>query len=115
MVIEATCPRTSRAEGPWRKYPATSAPAPSPVIEVKCVTYRKEPLPRIGVGLADHLVLLGNFPRRPASTTWSRAWCPRYELFVPISRGAHVYVQVKKTRPASARRSSWPTLPATAA
>lgn len=80
MVIEGYVPReVFEAEGPFGEYPGYIGPQrPSPVIDVKCVTYRKDAIYHgLGVGLADHLVLLGNFPWRRASTTWSRAWCPR--------------------------------------
>ncbi len=58
IVFEGYVPKdVFEAEGPFGEYAGYLGPQrPSPVIEVKCVTYRKDAIYHgIGVGLADHL------------------------------------------------------------
>ncbi|MCB2190124.1 MAG: UbiD family decarboxylase [Deltaproteobacteria bacterium] len=116
MVIEGYVPReVFEAEGPFGEYPGYIGPQrPSPVIDVKCVTYRKDAIYHgIGVGLADHLVLLGNFPLEARIYNVVKSVVPEVmNVFVPISgRRNHVYVQVKKTRPGIGKEVIMATLP----
>ena len=65
IVIEGYVPvGVIEAEGPFGEYPGYIGPQrPSPVIEVKCVTHREKAIYHdVGVGLADHLMMMGNFP-----------------------------------------------------
>ncbi|MBU1156171.1 MAG: UbiD family decarboxylase [Proteobacteria bacterium] len=116
MVIEGYVPReVFEAEGPFGEYPGYIGPQrPSPVIDVKCVTYRKDAIYHgLGVGLADHLVLLGNFPLEARIYNVVKSVIPELmNVFVPISgRRNHVYVQVKKTRPGIGKEAIMATLP----
>ncbi|MBU4563144.1 MAG: UbiD family decarboxylase [Desulfarculus sp.] len=116
MVIEGYVPReVFEAEGPFGEYPGYIGPQrPSPVIDVKCVTYRKDAIYHgLGVGLADHLVLLGNFPLEARIYNVVKSVVPEVmNVFVPISgRRNHVYVQVKKTRPGIGKEVIMATLP----
>ncbi|MCB2190266.1 MAG: UbiD family decarboxylase [Deltaproteobacteria bacterium] len=116
MVIEGYVPKeVFEAEGPFGEYPGYIGPQrPSNVIDVKCVTYRKDAIYHgIGVGLADHLVLLGNFPMEARIYSVVKSVLPELmNVYVPISgRRNHVYVQVKKTRPGIGKEAIMATLP----
>lgn len=104
MVLEGYILKdTWEAEGPFGEFPGYTGPQrPSTVIEVKCITHRKDAIYHdIGVGLADHLVSLGNFPMESQIYTILKQSIPEVtNVHVPVSgRRNHVYVQVKKTRP----------------
>jgi 2,5-furandicarboxylate decarboxylase 1 len=116
MVIEGYVPKdVFEAEGPFGEYPGYIGPQrPSPVIEVSCVTYRKDAIYHgIGVGLADHLVLLGNFPLEARIYNIVKSVVPELmNVFVPISgRRNHAYLQVKKTRPGLGKEVIMAALP----
>lgn len=116
IVIEGVVPRNVfEAEGPFGEYPGYIGPQrPSNVIEVSCVTYRKKAIFHgIGVGLADHLVLLGNFPLEARIYSVVKSVLPELmNVYVPISgRRNHVYAQVKKTRPGIGKEAIMATLP----
>lgn len=116
MVIEGFVPKdVFEAEGPFGEYPGYIGPQrPSPVIEVECVTYRKDAIYHaLGVGLADHLVLLGNFPMEARIYNIVKSVVPELmNVFVPISgRRNHAYLQVKKTRPGIGKEAIMAALP----
>ncbi len=116
IVIEGYVPKdVFEAEGPFGEYPGYIGPQrPSPVIEVTCVTYRQGAIYHgIGVGLADHLVLLGNFPLEARIYNVVKNVVPELQnVFVPMSgRRNHVYLQVKKTRPGIGKDAIMATLP----
>ena len=116
IVIEGYVPKdVFEAEGPFGEYPGYIGPQrPSPVIEVACVTYRKDAIYHgLGVGLADHLVLMGNFPMEARIYNVVKSVVPELmNVFVPISgRRNHVYVQVKKSRPGIGKEAIMATLP----
>jgi len=116
IVIEGYVPRdVFEAEGPFGEYAGYLGPQrPSPVIEISCVTYRKDAIYHgIGVGLADHLVLLGNFQMEARIYNIVKSVVPELlNVFVPLSgRRAHVYMQVKKTRPGIGKEVIMAALP----
>jgi 2,5-furandicarboxylate decarboxylase 1 len=116
IVIEGVVPKdVYEAEGPFGEYPGYIGPQrPSPVIEVTCVTYRKDAIYHgLGVGLADHLVLLGNFPLEARIYNVVKSVVPEIlNVFVPISgRRNHVYCQVRKPRPGIGKEVIMATLP----
>lgn len=116
IVIEGYVPRdVFEAEGPFGEYPGYIGPQrPSNVIDITCVTYRKDAIFHgIGVGLADHLVLLGNFPLEARIYSVVKSVLPELiNVYVPISgRRNHVYLQVKKTRPGIGKEAIMATLP----
>ncbi len=116
MVIEGYVPReVFEAEGPFGEYPGYIGPQrPSPVIEVTCVSHRRDALYHgIGVGLADHLVMLGNFPLEARIYSVVKSVLPELlNVFVPISgRRNHVYLQVRKTRPGIGKEAIMAALP----
>jgi 2,5-furandicarboxylate decarboxylase 1 len=116
IVIEGVVPKdVFEAEGPFGEYPGYIGPQrPSPVIDVKCVTYRKDAMYHgIGVGLADHLVMLGNFPLEARIYDVVKGVVPEVmNVFVPMSgRRNHVYVQVEKKRPGIGKEVIMATLP----
>lgn len=116
MVIEGYVPKdVYEAEGPFGEYPGYIGPQrPSQVIDVTCVTYRKDAIYHgIGVGLADHLVMLGNFPLEARIYDIVKQVVPELmNVFVPISgRRNHVYLQVKKTRPGIGKEAIMAALP----
>lgn len=116
MVIEGYVPKdVFEAEGPFGEYPGYIGPQrPSNIIEVAAVTYRRDAVYHgIGVGLADHLVLLGNFPLEARIYSVVKNVLPELmNVYVPISgRRNHVYVQVKKTRPGIGKEAIMATLP----
>lgn len=116
IVIEGYVPRdVFEAEGPFGEYPGYIGPQrPSNVIEVACVTYRHDAIYHgIGVGLADHLVLLGNFPLEARIYSVVKSVLPELmNVYVPVSgRRNHVYLQVKKTRPGIGKDAILATLP----
>jgi 2,5-furandicarboxylate decarboxylase 1 len=116
IVIEGYVPKdVFEAEGPFGEYPGYVGPQrPSPVIEVACVTYRKDAIYHgLGVGLADHLVLMGNFPLEARIYNVVKSVVPELmNVFVPISgRRNHVYLQVKKTRPGIGKEAIMAALP----
>jgi 2,5-furandicarboxylate decarboxylase 1 len=116
IVIEGYVPReVFEAEGPFGEYPGYIGPQrPSQVIEVTCVTHRKDPIYHgLGVGQADHLVLLGNFPMEARLYSIVKSVVPELlNVFVPISgRRNHVYLQVRKTRPGIGKEAIMAALP----
>lgn len=116
IVIEGVIPKdVFEAEGPFGEYPGYIGPQrPSNVIKVNCVTHRKDAIFHgIGVGLADHLVLLGNFPMEARIYSVVKSVLPEImNVYVPISgRRNHVYVQVNKTRPGIGKEAIMATLP----
>jgi 2,5-furandicarboxylate decarboxylase 1 len=116
IVIEGYVPKdVYEAEGPFGEYPGYIGPQrPSPVIEVECVTYRKDAIYHgLGVGLADHLVLLGNFPMEARIYSVVKNLLPELmNVFVPISgRRNHAYLQVRKTRPGIGKEAIMAALP----
>lgn len=116
IVIEGYVPRNVfEAEGPFGEYPGYIGPQrPSNIIEVSCVTYRRDAIYHgIGVGLADHLVLLGNFPLEARIYGIVKNVLPELmNVYVPISgRRNHVYLQVKKTRPGIGKEAIMAALP----
>lgn len=116
IVIEGYVPKgVFEAEGPFGEYPGYIGPQrPSEVFEVTCVTYRKDAIYHgLGVGLADHLVLLGNFPLEARLYNVVKSVVPELmNVFVPISgRRAHAYLQVKKTRPGIGKEAIMAALP----
>ncbi len=116
IVIEGYVPRgIFEAEGPFGEYPGYIGPQrPSNVIEVTCVTYRQDAIFHgIGVGLADHLVMLGNFPLEARIYSVVKSVLPELlNVYVPISgRRNHVYLQVKKTRPGIGKDAIMAALP----
>jgi 2,5-furandicarboxylate decarboxylase 1 len=116
FVIEGYVPKgVFEAEGPFGEYPGYIGPQrPSEVFETTCVTYRKDAIYHgIGVGLADHLVLLGNFPLEARLYNVVKSVVPELmNAFVPISgRRNHAYLQVKKTRPGIGKEAIMAALP----
>jgi 2,5-furandicarboxylate decarboxylase 1 len=116
IVIEGYVPvDVFEAEGPFGEYPGYIGPQrPSQVIEVTCVTCRKDAIYHgLGVGLADHLVLLGNFPMEARIYNIVKGVVPELlNVFVPISgRRSHVYLQVRKTRPGIGKEAIMAALP----
>jgi 2,5-furandicarboxylate decarboxylase 1 len=116
MVIEGYVPRdVFEAEGPFGEYPGYIGPQrPSQVIEVTCVTHRKDAIYHgLGVGQADHLVLLGNFPMEARLYSVVKSVVPELlNVFVPISgRRNHVYLQVRKTRAGIGKEAIMAALP----
>jgi len=116
IVIEGYVPKdVFEAEGPFGEYPGYIGPQrPSQVIEVVCVTYRRDAIYHgLGVGLADHLVLLGNFPLEARIYNIVKSVVPELlNVFVPISgRRNHAYLQVKKTRPGIGKEAIMAALP----
>ncbi|MGO9570865.1 MAG: UbiD family decarboxylase [Desulfomonilaceae bacterium] len=116
IVIEGYVPKdVFEAEGPFGEYPGYIGPQrPSNIIEVTSVTYRRDAVYHgIGVGLADHLVLLGNFPLEARIYSVVKSVLPELmNVYVPISgRRNHVYLQVKKTRPGIGKDAIMATLP----
>lgn len=116
IVIEGYIPKdVFEAEGPFGEYPGYLGPQrPSPVIEVECVTYRKDAIyHNVGVGLSDHLVMLGNFPMEARIYNIVKQVVPEVmNVYVPVSgRRNHVYVQVKKTKPGLGKEVIMATLP----
>lgn len=116
IVIEGYVPKdVFEAEGPFGEYPGYIGPQrPSQVIEVACVTYRKDAIYHgLGLGLADHLVLLGNFPLEARLYNIVKSVVPELlNVFVPISgRRNHAYLQVKKTRPGIGKEAIMAALP----
>lgn len=116
IVIEGYVPKdVFEAEGPFGEYPGYIGPQrPSQVIEVACVTYRKDAIYHgLGLGLADHLVLLGNFPLEARLYNIVKSVVPELlNVFVPISgRRNHAYLQVKKTRPGIGKEVIMAALP----
>ena len=116
IVIEGYVPKNVfEAEGPFGEYPGYIGPQrPSPVIEVECVSYRQDAMYHgIGVGLADHLVMLGNFPLEARIYSIVKSVIPELmNVFVPISgRRNHAYLQVKKTRPGIGKDAIMAALP----
>ncbi len=116
LVIEGYVPKdVFEAEGPFGEYPGYIGPQrPSNIIEVTSVTYRRDAIYHgIGVGLADHLVLLGNFPLEARIYSVVKNVLPELmNVYMPISgRRNHVYVQVKKTRPGIGKDAIMATLP----
>ena len=108
IVIEGYVPvGVIEAEGPFGEYPGYIGPQrPSPVIEVKCVTHREKAIYHdVGVGLADHLMMMGNFPIEARIYDLVKQAVPEVlNVHVPLSgRRNHVYVQVRKTRPGMGR------------
>ncbi|MBI4456877.1 MAG: UbiD family decarboxylase [Acidobacteria bacterium] len=108
IVIEGYVPvGVIEAEGPFGEYPGYIGPQrPSPVIEVKCVTRRKQAVYHdVGVGLADHLMMMGNFPLEARIYDLTKRAIPEVlNVYVPLSgRRNHVYVQIQKTRPGIGR------------
>ena len=84
------------------------------MIEVECVSYRQDAIYHgIGVGLADHLVMLGNFPLEARIYGIVKSVIPELmNVFVPISgRRNHAYLQVKKTRPGIGKDAIMAALP----
>lgn len=116
IVIEGYVPKdVFEAEGPFGEYPGYIGPQrPSPVIEVTCVTHRRDAIYHgIGVGLVDTLVLLGNFPLEARIYSVVKSVLPELmNVYVPISgRRNHVYLQVKKTRPGIGKDAILAALP----
>lgn len=116
IVIEGYVPKdVFEAEAPFGEFTGYVGPQrPSPVIEVSCVTYRKNAIYHgIGVGLADHLVLLGNFQMEARIYSIVKSNIPELlNVFIPLSgRRAHVYIQVKKTRAGIGKEVIMATLP----
>jgi len=116
IVIEGYVPKdVFETEGPFGEYAGYLGPQrPSPVIEVKCVTYRKDAIYHgIGVGLADHLVLLGNFQMEARIYNIVKSVVPELlNVFVPVSGcRAHVYLQIRKTRPGIGKEAILAALP----
>lgn len=108
IVIEGHVPvGIIEAEGPFGEYPGYIGPQrPSPVIEVKCVTHRKRAIYHdVGVGLADHLMMMGNFPLEARIYDIAKRAIPEVvNVHVPLSgRRNHAYIQLKKTRPGIGR------------
>ena len=116
IVIEGYVPQDLfEAEGPFGEYPNYIGPQrPSNIIEVACVTHRRDAIYHgMGVGLADHLVGLGNFPMEARIYSVVKSVLPELlNVYVPISgRRNHAYVQVKKTRPGIGKEAIMATLP----
>lgn len=116
IVIEGYIPKdVFEAEGPFGEYPGYLGPQrPSPVMEVTCVTYRKDAIyHNVGVGLSDHLVMLGNFLMEAKVYKVVKQVVPEImNVYVPVSgRRNHVYVQVKKTKPGLGKEVIMATLP----
>jgi 2,5-furandicarboxylate decarboxylase 1 len=116
IVIEGYVPKdVYEAEGPFGEYPGYIGPQrPSPVIEVQCVSYRKDAIYHgLGVGQADHLVLMGNFPMEARIYNVVKSVVPELmNVFVPISgRRNHAYLQVKKIRPGIGKEAIMAALP----
>jgi len=116
IVIEGYVPKgVFEAEGPFGEYPGYIGPQrPSTVIEVTCVTYRRDAIYHgIGVGLVDTLVMLGNFQLEARIYSVVKSVLPELmNVFVPISgRRNHVYLQVKKTRPGIGKDAIMAALP----
>jgi 2,5-furandicarboxylate decarboxylase 1 len=116
IVIEGYVPRNVfEAEGPFGEYTGYIGPQrPSTVIEVSCVTYRRDAIYHdVGVGLVDTLVMLGNFQLEARIYSVVKSVLPELmNVYVPISgRRNHVYLQVKKTRPGIGKDAIMATLP----
>jgi len=116
IVMEGVVPKgLFEAEGPFGEYPGYIGPQrPSPVIEVICVTHRRDAIYHgLGVGLADHLVLMGNFPMEARLYNIVKSVVPELlNVFVPISgRRNHAYLQVKKLRPGIGKEAIMAALP----
>jgi 2,5-furandicarboxylate decarboxylase 1 len=108
IVIEGFVPcGVIEAEGPFGEYPGYIGPQrPSPVIEVHCVTRRHDAIYHdVGVGLADHLMMMGNFPLEARIYDLAKRAVPEVlNVHVPLSgRRNHAYIQVRKNRPGIGR------------
>jgi len=116
IVIEGYVPRNVfEAEGPFGEYTGYIGPQrPSTVIEVSCVTYRRDAIYHdVGVGLVDTLVMLGNFQLEARIYSVVKSVLSELmNVYVLISgRRNHVYLQVKKTRPGIGKDAIMATLP----
>jgi 2,5-furandicarboxylate decarboxylase 1 len=116
IVVEGYVPKdVFEAEGPFGEYTGyIGGQRPNPVIEVTCITHRKDAIYHgVGVGQADHLVLLGNFTMEARIYTHVKSVVPELlNVYVPISgRRNLVYLQVKKARPGIGKEAIMAALP----
>jgi 2,5-furandicarboxylate decarboxylase 1 len=116
LVIEGVVPKdVYEAEAPFGEYPGYIGPQrPSPVFEVTCVTHRRDAIFHdVGVGLVDHLVLMGNFPLEARLYEVVKQVVPELvNVHVPISgHRFHAYLQVRKTRPGVGKDAILAALP----
>lgn len=116
IVIEGYVPKeVFEAEGPFGEYTGyIGGQRPNPVIEVTCVTYRKDAIYHgVGVGQADHLVLLGNFTMEARIYSHVKSVLPELlNVYVPVSgRRNLAYLQVRKTRPGIGKEAIMAALP----
>lgn len=116
MVLEGVVPpHVYAAEGPFGEFTGYAGPQrPSPVVEIKAVTYRRDMiLHDIGVGTADHLVMLGNFQLEARLYQVVRQTIPDLlNVHVPLSgHRFHAYLQVRKERPGVGKAAILAALP----
>jgi len=103
IVIEGVVPREVwEAEGPFGEFTGyAGAQRPSPVVEVRAVTYRHDAIYHdFACGYADMLVL-GNFPLEARLYDTVKRVIPELlNVHVPLSgKRHHAYLQVRKSRP----------------
>ncbi len=116
IVIEGYVPRDLfETEGPFGEYTGYTGPQrPCPVIDVVCVTHRKDAIYHgVGVGQADHLVFMGNFTMEARIYTMVKPMLPELvNVYVPMSGARnHAYLQVDKTRPGIGKEAIMAALP----
>jgi len=116
IVIEGYIPKDHyETEGPFGEYTGyTGGQRPCPVIDVVCVTHRKDAIYHgVGVGQADHLVFMGNFTMEARIYTSVKPIIPELlNVYVPMSGARnHAYLQVRKTRPGIGKEAIMAALP----
>ncbi len=105
VVIEGVIPRERwEAEGPFGEFPRYSGPQlPNPVIEVSCVTHRKDAYWHdLSIGHLD-ATIPGIFPTEAAIYEAIRRIIPDVLNVRRAPYGHNVYVQIKNTRPGLAK------------
>ena len=115
VVIEGYVPReVYEAEAPFGEYTGyAGAQRPSPVVEVTCVTHRRDAIFHdFGVGLADMLVL-GMFPLEARVYQIVKQLVPELvNVHFPLSgHRFHAYLQLSKTRPGIGKDAILAALP----
>lgn len=104
IVIEGVIPKDRfEEEGPFSEYTGyVGSKTLSPVIEVKCITRRKDAIYHdIGPGLPDHLLIDVFALEAKIYETVKKVVPELLNVHVPISGRCrlHAYLQIKKTRP----------------
>jgi len=105
VIIEGVIPRNHyEAEGPFGEFPRYSGPQmPNPVIDVKCITHRKDAYWHdLSIGHLD-ATIAGIFPTESAIYEAIRRIIPEVLNVRRAPYGFNIYVQIRNTRPGLAK------------